>query len=318
MFPKIIATISILFFTMSLSGQLKTHPIDQSKELGNVTWFRNYDEAVQEASDKHKDILILFQEVPGCATCKNYATNVLTHPLMVDAIENEFIPLVIYNNKGGNDAQILKKFDEPSWNNPVVRIVNTDGEGIVPRIAGDYSINALYQAMVVAIKTRKKEIPAYMNLLKEEIDASYSSNETYYKMYCFWSGEKHLGHQTGVVSTEAGFMGGHEVVKVLFDKNVITQKQLDKYASKGKCQPIEKENNYRIDKDPQYYLKNSDYRHLPLSTIQKTKINSLLGHGKDPFYLLSPTQKYWFENSNASIEFYNQDFTKAWAVKKYR
>ena len=34
-------------------------------ELGKVAWLRDYDQAVQQAKQENKPILILFQEVPG-------------------------------------------------------------------------------------------------------------------------------------------------------------------------------------------------------------------------------------------------------------
>ena len=65
-------------------------------ELGDVHWMRNYDEAVAESKRQCKPILILFQEVPGCQTCRQYGSEVLTHPLIVEAIETHFIPLAIF------------------------------------------------------------------------------------------------------------------------------------------------------------------------------------------------------------------------------
>src|SRR6186713_1335302 len=81
-------------------------------ELGNVHWLRSFDEAEARSKKESKPILILFQEIPGCETCKNYGSNVLTQPLIVEAIETEFIPLAIHNNKGGHDAEILRRFNE--------------------------------------------------------------------------------------------------------------------------------------------------------------------------------------------------------------
>ncbi len=102
-------------------------------ELGNVHWLRSFDEAQARSKKEGKSILILFQEIPGCQTCRTYGSDVLTHPLLVEAIETAFIPLAIHNNKGGADAEILKRYNEPAWNNPVVRIVDSHGSQILPR-----------------------------------------------------------------------------------------------------------------------------------------------------------------------------------------
>src|SRR6187551_2627078 len=100
-------------------------------ELGDVHWLRSFEEAQIKSKKEGKPILILFQEIPGCQTCKNYGSEVLTHPLLVEAVETHFIPLAIHNNKSGKDAEVLKQYNEPAWNNPVVRIVDSNGADLV-------------------------------------------------------------------------------------------------------------------------------------------------------------------------------------------
>ena len=73
---------------------------EQSEELGQVHWYRSYDKALAVAA----------KEVPGCSTCRNYGHNVLSHPLMVEAIESLFVPLAIFNNKSGKDKNILDQY----------------------------------------------------------------------------------------------------------------------------------------------------------------------------------------------------------------
>ena len=52
-------------------------------------------------------------------------------------------------------------------------------------------------------------------------------------MFCFWSGEKHLGSLEGVLDTESGFINHAEVVKVRYNSNKISSKKLINYASKA-------------------------------------------------------------------------------------
>ena len=49
-------------------GSTNRHP----RELGNVEWIRTYAKALDRARTERKDMLILFQEIPGCATCVGY------------------------------------------------------------------------------------------------------------------------------------------------------------------------------------------------------------------------------------------------------
>ena len=297
----------------SATAQERTNPNNQDEELGKVAWLRSYEDAVSLSVTQKKPILILFQEVPGCATCRNYGHNVLSNPLMTEAITNEFIPLAIFNNKGGSDAKILKKYNEPSWNNPVVRIVNSKGENIVKRIARDYSAKGLYNAMLSALKKEGKEIPEYIKILGKELSVSPSQlKERTYKMYCFWTGEKELGSQQGVVSTQAGFQQG-EVVKVHYDPSEISQNTLDDFARRHQMKPIESGTFTWSEKDEDYYLQHSKYRYIPLSPLQRTKINSALGKRQNPNRFLSPKQQEWFNTNTQKEVLFHKDFSIAWS-----
>lgn len=305
-------------------AQERTSPKKQYEELGLVSWYRNYDEAVTASKKMDKPILLLFQEVPGCSTCKNYGNDVLSHPLMVESIEDLFIPLVIYNNKGGEDERILKKFNEPSWNNPVVRIIDADGKNLISRVSGNYTVKGLHIAMQTVLIKKSIEIPAYFELLGNEINSlnNIAIKTKYFKMFCFWSGEGHLGNKDGVLTTEAGFMGGHEVVKVTYDVNTISETELVKYAKEANCEPVAKSKGYRLDKDQQYYLKQTNYKYIPLTKMQRTKINSALAHRTLPLIYLSPLQKEWLsklDEYNPKLEvLYSLNFKRAWnKIKKH-
>ena len=313
----------IFFFSVQAIAQNRTQPKTQPQELGQVSWYRNYNVAAQQARTTNKPILILFQEVPGCATCRNYGMDVLSNPLLVEAIEDLFIPLAIYNNKGGDDKKVLDYYQEPSWNNPVVRIVDSTGTNIVERLAGHYSTYSLYKQMKKALSREKKLIPPYFELLGEELSAESndSKEEVYYEMYCFWSGEKALGAADGVLGTDAGFVGHSEVVKVTFDKQVISEDDLTDYAEQNGCKKISGTPKYRgSSSDQEYYLKHSNYRYLPLSELQKTKINSALAKGKSAEIYLSPSQKRWLDEltknkARNKKELYQLEFKKAWKIK---
>ncbi len=313
---------SLVFLCFSITGlaQERTNGLKQDVELGKVNWYRDYDTATALSKKENKPVLILFQEVPGCATCRNYGKDVLSNPLLVEAIEDLFIPLVIHNNKGGKDKQILNKFNEPSWNNPVVRIVDADGKNLTPRVSGNYSAKGLHQAMTRALNTSYKEIPAYMELLGKELSSTRNIKAKYYSMYCFWTGEKQLGATEGVLNTEAGFMSGREVVKVTYDAKEVEVKELDTYAKRNKFTPIDFSTSYRpATNDEDYYLRHTDYKYLPLSDLQKTKINSALGNRQNPSIYLSPRQLEWLidlKTTKAKKEIlFNQSFAAAWDKK---
>ncbi|SEM26654.1 Thioredoxin-like [Aquimarina amphilecti] len=314
---KIQFIIFVLLTSNLLLAQSTTDPSNQSEELGKVRWLRDYDTAIKIAREENKDVLILFQEVPGCSTCRNYGHNVLSHPLMVEAIENSFIPLAIFNNKGDKDAQILRKYNEPSWNNPVVRIIDSNGDDVINRIADDYSALRLCKSMQEAIVGRGQKIPEYINLLEQELSVN-KTDKAYYKMSCFWSGEKELGRLPDVLNTESGFINHSEVVEVVYDAKELTKKVLDAYAKSSGMTLIDNKQSYQSSsKDIHYYLQQTKFKYIPLTKLQQTKINSTLGYGKDASHFLSPKQLKWFKrikNNNNEVLFH-VNFAKAWGKK---
>ena len=267
-------------------------------ELGNVHWLRSFDEAQVRSKKEGKPILILFQEVPGCETCRNYGSDVLTHPLIVEAIETEFIPLAIHNNKGGHDAEILKRFQEPAWNNPVVRVVDSEGSNILPRLSGNYSTAGLTGLMTSALIKQKGKAPMYMQLLADELSAQQKmTSKATYSMYCFWTAEALFGKLNGVIKTTAGFEGGKEVVVVEYNPSIISKAELDKIAQGQKC-AVSGGGSFRADSTPKYYLSNSEYKVVPMTEIQKCRVNSALAEKQDPRAFLSARQIAFLKTSS--------------------
>jgi len=330
-------------FTTTAEPEAKVLPITSLKnpvELGKVNWERRLDKGIKQAQQTDRPIFLLFQEVPGCATCRNYGHNVLSHPLIVEAIEDLFTPVAIFNNKGGEDAKVLNYFGEPSWNNPVVRIIDTDKKDIVERISGNYSPLGVVQSMIIALKRASKDVPAYLELLEQELYAQQQGTETAtLGMYCFWTGEKNLGALPGVVETQPGFMGGREVVQVQFDPSLISYENLVGEAQKAQCasqvytedqtqkskaaalvgkSKVQEVSRFRLDSEPKYYMSKTLYKYLPMTAIQATKANSLIGQGMAPDEVLSPRQlalmKHIRQNLNQKWpEAIGTDLMTAWA-----
>jgi len=326
-----------LLLTLSMMS-LNSSSNDQPVELGKVKWLRDLDQGIAQARQQQKPVFLLFQEVPGCSTCRNYGQGVLSHPLIVEAIESLFVPVAIFNNKGGKDAQVLREFDEPSWNNPVVRIINSKKDNIIPRINRDYSKLGIVQAMIVALKSQFLAVPPYLSLMEEELLAERrGTEEAVFSMYCFWSGEQKLGNIEGVVETHAGFMKGREVVAVKYDPMIISYEELLNTAKSSSCashvytldedqkrvaakavgpSAISPLSNFRLDKDPKYYLSQTAYRFVPMTPLQATRVNSKLANRQSPRALLSPRQqqlvKHFEQNGGKGRNVVEMDILKAW------
>lgn len=304
-----------------------SYPKDNPVELGKVKWFRNYDSAKKESTLKNLPILILFQEVPGCSNCTKFGNDILSHPLVVEAMETFFVPLCIYNNHTGADKIILEKFGEPSWNNPVIRVIGRDGKDIVPRQADFRSISGTIGTLIEAIKFSDRHPPEYLKILLEETEAKEKglSEVAYFSMYCFWSGEKEIAGLTGVIATEAGYMDGKEVVKVSYraDKTLLAElfTKANKvgsgdnvYASVNKkngltAKPV---SAYKKDNEDKYYLIKSPYKVIPMTELQKTKVNRAIGLGHDPAIFLSPWQIAIINHKKITKNQVSEPIEKVW------
>jgi hypothetical protein len=224
--------LSVILCTL-ISVSLAAGENGSYQELGKVHWYRSFDEAIALSEEKDKPVFILFQEVPGCATCVDYGRLVLSHPLVVEAIETHFIPLAIFNNRGGEDAKVMRHFNEPSWNNPVVRIIDSREQQLTKRLAGDYSITGTTGAIINALEKSRSPVPEYLRIIHEENSSYMKPEKAVLSMYCFWSGEIELGKIDGVVATTAGFMHGSEVVEVQFNNAVISYSELLRKARRN-------------------------------------------------------------------------------------
>ncbi|MCB0669212.1 MAG: thioredoxin family protein [Saprospiraceae bacterium] len=332
--------VSFLIMALCTASLVAANP--NPEELGKVSWHRNLTEAQQIAKEKNKPILILFQEIPGCLTCRTYGREVLSHPLIVETIETYFVPLAIYNNRRGNDAEVLSYYNEPSWNNPVVRLVNADKSDVQPRLNGNYTPSGLVKYLIAGMKKKGYSIPEYLPILYTELAANEKGIEkTTLSMYCFWTGEKELGKIEGVVQTEAGFMDHHEVVNVYYDPSIVSLEEILDEGKRTSCADqayVNQENErkkagktlgtsnvknastFRPDKEPKYYLSKTGYRLVPMSPTQAVKINVLIGQGKSPFHLLSPRQQMMYNHlqKDKSVRWASEVNDNKWQEKMFK
>lgn len=196
----------------------------QPIETGIVTWIRSLDQALHQAGETTKPVFALFQEVPGCAGCQQFGADVLSDPRIVDAIEHEFVPLLIHNNSPGPDAEVLAHYGEPAWNFQVVRFFDAHGSDLIERRDRIWHTGPLAARMIRALAAHGQAPPPYLQLIEQEHSDRLAM--AYLAQPCFWVGEMELGQIAGVVTTEAGFLDGHEVTKVVFDPDVLPYKQL--------------------------------------------------------------------------------------------
>ena len=289
----------------------------EHRELGEVAWLRDYDRGLALAAEQRKPVLLLFQEVPGCSTCVRFGQDVLTHPLMVELIADRFIPVAIFNNRPGRDAELLDRYNEPSWNNPVVRFLAPDGAELLPKLADRYDALGLHEKITAALEMAGGDVPGYFRLLGRDLLLEYGLGERVtYMTPCFWSGETSLAQHPAVITTDAGWVDGEEVVRVRFDPRTASRRDLDDYA-RDEGFAVTDGGSFELDREPQFYLRKSPARHLPLTAAQRTQVNLALPYRGPLRDLLSPQQCAWLADPRlpklSGEEVYREDVRENWA-----
>lgn len=256
--------------SVMLVSQASCAPDGETKnpvEVGKVKWERDYEAALVSAKKSGKPIFLLFQEVPGCAGCKQFGRDVLGDDKVVKAIEDQFVPLLIHNNASGKDAEVLEKFNEPAWNYQVVRFLDSDGRDLIPRKDRVWESAALMKRMEEALaKFGPKKVGAV------------KTKQVAIAQHCFWTGEMKIGAMEGVVRTEAGFLNGNEVTLVDYDPGKISLEDLTRNAKAAgvATRVYESTDGYRKapDSDQKRQLQGTKYAKLRLTPEQATKVNA--------------------------------------------
>ena len=149
------------------------HAAETPVAIGAVHWGRDLDHAYKLSGETGRPVFVLFQEVPGCGGCQDFGRTVLTNPLVVEAIEDEFLPVLVYNNRGGVDRDLLDRFGEPAWNFQVVRFLDAQGRDIIPRKDHVWSTDELAARMIEALGAASRPVPKYLQALAEDDSGMY-------------------------------------------------------------------------------------------------------------------------------------------------
>ncbi|MFT7462723.1 MAG: hypothetical protein ACI9EF_001065 [Pseudohongiellaceae bacterium] len=253
--------------------------------------------------------------------------------MLTEAIEDAFVPLAIHNNKPGPDKVILEQYNEPAWNNPVVRFFAPGGQELLSRKDHVWEAAPLAARMIDALAAKGDSVPGYLRIAHEELSAG-PVEQIVFSMACFWKGEALYGGLSGVAQTRAGWLDGREVVEVLYNPEQLSLTALlqaglaDSCANKvwvsdagqlatakgimtsdiavvlGGADDITKDAKVS---DRKFYLGRSPARWLPLTPLQATRINAQLESAAGQSLadalgdLLSPKQVAWLARIESKL-----------------
>jgi len=287
-------------------------------EIGTVEWGRDLDGAIKKSSRSGKPVFAFFQEVPGCAGCQEFGSTVMSDPLLVEAVEREFLPVLIYNNRKGKDAEILKRYEEPAWNYQVIRFLDGSGKDLIPRKDRVWTRDALALRMTEALESAGRPVPHYLEVTAYESDPERQETIAFAQS-CFWSGEVALGQVPGVIATEAGWMEGREVTLVRYRPDLVTldalieqavaanvsdkiyvptleQRKIVDHDGSLKVAALDESYRRADDEDQKRQIGESVFAELDLSDMQRTKVNAFASVDmQKAFAWLTPAQLEEFE-----------------------
>ena len=284
----------VLLASALLAGVMSSTPHPNPEpELGLVHWGRDLDQALAASRATNRPVLVLFDEVPGCITCRGFGQEVLSHPLLAEAIDSEFVPLFVANCRAGRDAEVLARFDEPAWNNPVVRFLDARGHDVIARADELYSAHEIALRLAEALRAAGRPVPVYLALTVEETQSAHRREATF-DMFCFWEGEAKLGALPGVLGVRAVNTGAGESVRVTYDESRLTREQLVRAARQQQCAVqigAGAAGQTAGGSDHLHALAAAPLRWLPLTPMQAMRVNAALAAGRDGLECLSPRQR---------------------------
>ena len=262
-----------LFFLVALTACNASNKDHLGKD--KIDWQTDHDTALKASTKTGKPVFAFFEGKTSAN--KTLEKEILTHPLFIESIHTDFIPLLVKNNSASETQQILTKYNEAPDKLPVVRFLNGEGKDVTPRSDKALTAAQLLPRMQSALKKTGKS-SAILTLIEPEL---VTPSRVALSQYCFWTGELVIGSIDGIIKTEAGWLDGREVTLVHYDKNVVSESEV---ISKAKAQSCANNvyrgtqlNDYRAarESDQKRQLQGTKFdKFKNLTPHQRTKINA--------------------------------------------
>jgi hypothetical protein len=79
-------------------------------------------------------------------------------------------------------------------------------------------------------------------------------------------------------------------VQVRYNPNRIKKEALAQLTQPKGIQSCSKNEDFRSDREPKYYLSHTDWKSVPMTSLQACRANNLVGQNQSPECVLSPHQ----------------------------
>jgi hypothetical protein len=176
--------------------------------------------------------------------------------------------------------------------NPLLRILAPDGITLSRAQLANANTGAGLAEMVRLLERAHRPVPQYLQMVCDE----YSGRPTEtarFSVGCYWEGERELGKVDGVMASRTGTIGKDEVVELKFDPKVVDAAALAQRATRMTCFRGVPSTQATLTEDPeqQHTLANHpEFAGVPMTPLQRTKVNAALWDHQDISRFLSPKQ----------------------------
>lgn len=204
-------------------------PKNTRDEWGRVKFLfdgNSFEQAKELCKQTQKPVLILFHD--GCKEAIEFGQQTLSHPLIVEAIETHFLPVVINSNAASGsleESKVAARYCSHR-SSTMVRVVNEKGKDIVVQIEDDRcNIPNLCAIMIKALERKEIKVPTYLKLLRKESQAlnpkgkghTTAPLEVVLATKSVARAELDYADVEGVIATVLGRIGSFDVIKITYD-----------------------------------------------------------------------------------------------------
>ena len=281
-------------------------------ELGCVRWSQSLDEARAESKQAVRPIALLFQRSPAAHSARVFGETALSHPLIVELLETEFIPVRAIKNDP-IDSSVLVQYGEPATGGPVLRFLDSHGNDIVPRRDDVADTHGLAERLAEVFAALGRSVPGYVQVVAEET-APGAREHAWIDVPDLSQSAPQLAAIPGVVGTGTGKLAGREVLQVTYRPARLSFRELLEQVAQevrvdlvyaGDQAQLETARRLmrgrvrRLQSAPEPvaepssdkgYLRRSHLRYLPLTPLQALRINADLANSRGASRWLSPRQ----------------------------